>query len=436
MASVPELLALVDRSGVSRATDLARLLQVGQPQVSRLIRAAGSAVARTGKARSTRYALTRTVRGLGPALPLHSVDAAGTARRVGVVHLLARGRHWFEDASTGSAALFAGLPPSVQQMGPDGYLGQVFASRNPELGLPSSLADWSDDDRLVALARRGEDCPGALILGSESLDRYLARTPTPVERKDYPELARRSLEAQPLVWLGGAQPRFGAFCEGRHVLVKFTASDDSVASRRWRDLLVCEAIALDAVRASGLEAPLARAFDAQGSRFLELERFDREGTRGRRAVLSLAGVADLLEGHRESWTRAAARLHALGRLSDADARRVRWLDVFGQLIGNNRRHLGNLSLRAEPGQPFTLAPVHDMLPMFLAPAGSVMHEQSYEPQLPTAETLDVWPDAARAALGYWGRIAELGAVSKPLHRIAERCCETLERALLRFAPGG
>lgn len=43
-------------------------------------------------------------------------------------------------------------------MRPDGFVGRAFTQRQAaELGLPVKLNDWTDDDVLPALSRRGED---------------------------------------------------------------------------------------------------------------------------------------------------------------------------------------------------------------------------------------------------------------------------------------
>jgi hypothetical protein len=349
------------------------------------------------------------------------------------VHLLAGGGHWLE-APDGTGERFVGLPPFAADMSPQGYVGRTFSARFPELDLPPRLPYWSDDQRLLALARRGEDCVGNLILGKESLDRWLASAPAPVERSAYPELARRSAIDQPGSSAGGEQPKFLTASEGRHVLVKF-AGDDGAAAHRWRDLLACESLALETVRAAGLEAAEARWFDEGGFRFLEVERFDRLGARGRRGVLSLGALDAEYGGSGGSWTRIASKLLEVGRLGPEDARRIRWLDVFGNLIGNTDRHPGNLSVFFElDGDVPRLAPVYDMLPMVFAPSETTLVERPFTPMPPTADTLDVWADAAHHAQGFWTRLVECTALSDGLRELARRGRSTLEE-LRNRVPG-
>lgn len=434
MASVEQLLSVLGRQATMRAGELALLLGVSQPTLSRLITAAGDRVLQLGRGRATHYARTRALPELGTRLPIHRVDEAGRVRPHGVLYLLAAGRHWLEPkGGEGQGELFEGLPPFAADMSPQGYVGRSFTARYPELDLPARITDWSDDHRLIALARRGEDCVGDLILGDESLDRFLAEEPRAAHRDSYPELARASLAGQPGSSAGGEQPKFLTYAEGRHVLVKFAGGDDGATARRWRDLLVCEHLALEAVRAAGVSAASASTLDLGDYRFLEVERFDRVGVRGRRALLSLGAIDDESFGHRDTWTRAARRMAEARLISEEDARRIRWLDTFGQLTGNTDRHFGNLSFFVEGPKQYRLAPVYDMLPMMFAPVGTSVIERTFEPRPPTAETLDVWPDAARHAVEYWARLAREPLLSGELR---ERCARSGDAvsALARRAP--
>jgi hypothetical protein len=387
-----------------------------------------------GAGRATQYALTRSVFTLGTRLPVHRVDEQGAVHSHGVLHLLARGHHWLQ-LETGSGVFFEGLPPFAADMSPQGYLGRGFTTRYPELSeLPHRLTDWNDDHRLLALAMRGEDCTGDLIVGKESLNRFLAQQPHPAQQSDYPELARSSMSGQPGSSAGGEQPKFATYSEGRHVLVKFSGEDEGVASRRWRDLLVCERLALEAIGAAGIPATTARSLSIDGRRFLEVERFDRVGRRGRRALLSLGAIDDEYFGHRDNWTKAAQRLLAARSIDAEDARRIRWLDVFGQLIGNTDRHFGNISFFVEDSGRFRLAPAYDMLPMVFAPVGTDVIERPFEPAPPTADTLDVWPDAARRALTYWSQLAASAELSHEFRERCLRCRDALATLAGQLAP--
>ncbi|MBM7112546.1 type II toxin-antitoxin system HipA family toxin YjjJ [Archangium primigenium] len=427
------LLTQLVRQGHATARELAEALGVSQPTLSRLVQEAGPRVLRMGRARSTRYAATRTVPGLGTSLPLHRIDETGTCQPAGRLHFLSGGRHWDEATDT----LFEGLPPFAADMRPQGYVGRTFSARFPELALPPRLADWREDEALIALARRGEDCVGDLLLGEESLDRWFQREPVSVPPSDYPDWALRSDTEQVGSSAGGEHPKFLTYSEGRHVLVKFASHDTGEVARRWRELLVCECLALDTLRQAGLDAARARWFDTGPYRFLEVERFDRVGARGRRGLLSLDALDNEYigaAGPGSHWTALAPRLLELGFIAAEDARRLRWLDVFGQLIANSDRHFGNVSFLVTGPRRFCLAPAYDMLPMTFAPSVTTVVERPFEPAPPTAATLDVWAEAARHASVFWSRVAGEGALGADFRALARRCGEQVEALRARMAP--
>ena len=402
MTPIDSLLSELQRSGITGGASLARALKVSAPTLSRWVTKAGGSVLRMGRTRSARYSLTRTVEGLGANSPVYRISQAGKVEPAGTLRFLARGAHWLETGNTGE--LFEGLPPWAADMSPQGYLGYDFATRFPELQLPPRIADWSDDHRLLALARRGEDCVGNVIFGKESLDRWLANRAEPLPLSDFPQRAHQSVLVRAGSSAGGDQPKFLALVEDKHCIVKFAAGDTSAAAGRWRDLLACEHLALEVLASRQIPAAASRLVDREGMRFLVVERFDRIGLRGRRAILSLFALDNKYLGAGGNWTSLSLRLEQAGLCTAADARRLRWLDTFGQLIGNSDRHLGNISFFDGGNGKWSLCPVYDMLPMLLAPVQTTVVERPFEPRGPTADTLDVWEDAAQAAAYYLGKV--------------------------------
>ncbi len=425
MASVEDIVSVLQSRRDVGTRELTSLLDISPPTLSRLVALAGERVCRMGRARATRYALTRTISTLGTRVPVRWIDETGAVHPYGVLHFLEQGRHWLERTAK-PGELYTGLPPFAWDMSPQGYMGRSFSTVHPELELPGRITDWNDDDRLIALARRGEDCVGNLIVGDESFTRNLAAGPASVRREDYPELALRSLEGQPGSSAAGEQPKFAVYSEGRHVLVKFASGEAGPVTRRWKDLLVCEREALSEVREAGIPASSTQVFDVGLVRFLEVERFDRIGFQGRRGLLSLYVLGNEYLGHHDNWTKAARELLEETRIGEEDARRMRWLDTFGQLIGNTDRHFGNLSFFVDESDTLQLAPAYDMLPMLFAPQGTNIVERRFEPRPPTADNFDVWADAARHALSYWGRLAELRELSRGCRHLCAACRAAVE----------
>jgi hypothetical protein len=405
------------RRGVLAAGDLrARLGGVSRPTLMRAVRAAGEDVVRIGRGPTVQYGLRQDWQGLGGSrFPLIRITAAGIPVAAGeLITLAARQSVWLPLGTVSN-----GLPIALADARPSGFLGRHFAATHADLLLPLRLDDWSDHHVLLAMARRGEDLPGNLIVGDESFERWQALATPERSREDYPQLAEATVAGHPPgSSAGGERPKFGAFVEGRHRLVKFAArptAADRVA-RRWCDLLILESLALAAAASAGLDVARTRIVESPTHWFLESERFDRAGVGGRIAVLSLAAVQTNLA---DSWTRAAVSLRQAGRVTEDDARRLRWLDAFGALIANGDRHPHNvLFFTDEAHTRLQLAPAFDQVSMFYAPTpdGQVPDREFRMPPL-SADALDVWDDARAAARRFWADAAEDARLSDGMRRI-------------------
>jgi hypothetical protein len=339
--------------------------------------------------------------------PVFRIVETGTARSEGELFtLVARQTVWMPGGTVADE-----LPIELADARPSGFLGQHFAAMHADLRLPARLIDWSDHHVLLAMSRRGEDLPGNLIVGDESFARWQALDIPVRTRGDYPTLAEATIAGHPPgSSAGGERPKFGAFVDGCHVLVKFAArggAGDAVA-RRWCDLLVLEALALNVVSGRGVPAAQTSILDADSHYFLESDRFDRVGIRGRVAVLSLAAVQDEAA---DPWARAAVLLRDAGRLSHEDARRLQWLDAFGALIANTDRHPHNVVFFADD-PTLRLAPAFDQVSMLYAPtADGQVPPRTFAPPHATADTLEVWDDARAAAREFWQRASDDARVS-------------------------
>ncbi len=426
------VIALLSRGAATRA-DLQGELHVSQPTLSRAIAELGNQIVRIGRGRSTRYGLRRELPLIGSFLPIFRVDREGEARLIGRMHALAREQYWFDAPGT-DHGLFDGLPFFLQDLWPQGFIGRTIPGRFPELGLPERVTDWSDTHVLGYLCRRGEDCIGDFIVGDESLQRYLKQSLAPAapigqsaRGAQYAQLADAAIAGAPAgSSAGGEHPKFttliGQGEEQRNVLVKFSPAGSDPQAQRWRDLLVCEHLAADAMRQAGLPSNTTDLIESGGRMFLEVTRFDRTGARGRVGVLSLAAIADHHLGRRDSWVGAANALRAIDRLSSADHQSIRRLATFGQLIGNTDMHFGNLSFFFSFGARLALAPAYDMLPMLYAPvAGDAgLPTRLFEPPLPTADNLDVWRSVAEVAQEFWRLVSEHELVSTEFAAQARR----------------
>jgi len=83
-------------------------------------------------------------------------------------------------------------------------------------------------------------------------------------------------------------------------------------------------------------------------------------------------------------------------------------------------HDGNLSF--VPGAPgLRLAPVYDMLPMLYAPQRGVeLPQRQFAARLPLPPERELWHQAARAAIEFWGRAGDDARISDKFRQICRR----------------
>ena len=392
-----DVIGELDR-GVLSAPNLRDRLGVSGSTLMRLVREAGPEILRIGRGRATQYGLRQTWPNLeGPRFPLFRISESGAAVSAGELITLAAHQTAWMPVGT----VVGGLPAELADARPSGFLGRHFAAVHADLRLPARLSDWSDHHILLAMSRRGEDLPGNLIVGEESFARWQEIEIASRSHADYPALAQATIAGHPPgSSAGGDRPKFGALVNDRHMLIKFAGRGGvgDIAARRWCDLLILEGIALQVVASHGIPTANTNVIETPDYWFLESERFDRIGERGRTAVISLAAVHDNLA---DSWARAAVALKEAGRLSVEDTRRICWLDAFGALIANTDRHQYNILFFAE-GSRLRLAPAFDQVSMLYAPTGDgqVPPREFMLPHV-TPNTLDIWEHARDAAGRFW-----------------------------------
>ncbi len=419
MAEIADFL----RDGSLSAGELTARLDVSPATLMRRVRAASHEVVRIGASHATRYGLRRELQTIGASeVPIFRVNAEGQPAPVGrLVFLAGEESVWLP-----GGMVFDGLPPELADMRPTGFMGRSFTSRFPELPVPARVDDWSDQHTIVALARRGEDMPGNLIIGDESLERWYANEIVAVTRDDYPAMAEAATAGDVRgSSAGGERPKFGAFVDGRHVLVKYVGQGGLVAER-WRDLVAMEDIALTMLRDAGNPASTAQLIDTPSHRFLEVERFDRVAARGRLPAMTLAAVHPRAT---DTWAQAARQMADARTLSAEDAIFLQLFEAFGRLIANTDRHQYNIALLPElsgigeamtiNARRYTLAPAFDQLPMLYAPTSDgQVPAREYTRPAPSADTWDVWEEATDLAISFWERAAEDRRITEAMRAVA------------------
>jgi hypothetical protein len=413
-AAVRELLA----RGPLSSKALQQRLALSQPTVSRALAALaarGDELVRLGSGRSSFYSLRDPWPEL-PRLPVRRVDEAGRVHELGLLMPL-RPAGFVLQGADGTARLSDGLPWWLADLRPQGFLGRAFAQQHAAaLGLPAVVDAWTDRHVLRALAAQGFDGVGNLLVGDTARDLFLrtaepAALPRAGRGAAYARRAAQALAGDaPGSSAGGEQPKFTAFAATAsgpaHVLVKFSLPEANPLTERWRDLLLAEHLALQVLHDGGLAAAHSELIEHGTQRFLQLERFDRIGALGRRALHSLGSLDDEFTGDRSApWPVAVERLVQQRLVAHEALPAVQLLYAFGVLIANTDMHMGNLSFFSAPGLPCTLAPAYDMLPMALAPSAAGALRDTMAPlQLPACVPLATWHPALVLAREWCGRL--------------------------------
>ena len=405
------------RPGPAKANALAQALKVSQPTVSRAISTLGDDVVHFGAARSIQYALRDRLRADLEAT-VYRVTAVGTLETLGTLIPVRPGG--FVMLGAGGARLHSdGLPWWIFDMRPQGYLGRAYCQRHGQrLGLPERLGDWSDTHVLRAILDQGDDMPGNLLIGPTARDQFVnAPDPVPIaaaqKLRTYAQLADMAARGEVAgSSAAGGQPKFTAYAEqadgtAAHVMVKFTAELDTPVSARWRDLLLAEHVALQVLRDHGVPAAQSVTWVHGTQRFLEVQRFDRLGARGRRALHSFAALDAEFVGSGGNWPVIARGLlkECVITAQAFDTACLLW--VFGTLIGNTDMHSGNLSCLSEGRGPYELAPAYDMTPMAFAPtAGGGLTIRALELTVGEQVSAAAWKEALAMAQVFVRRLED------------------------------
>ncbi len=418
--------------------ELTRGLNISQPTLSRLIQSMSHEVVVMGKGRATCYALPRKIQNQTSQFPIYAVDPRGDAHPYGILTLLQGGQYWLEQAG-GTGEFCAQLPWQLEDLLLRGYSARAFAYRYSEaLNTPRKLSDWTVEDQLFAMSRFGEDPVGNLIIGEESLARYFSQArdlPPSIEMEDrpwaYPQLAQKTLAGQlNSALVGGEQPKFTACINDRgtpcHMLVKFSPAVDSKEAKRYADLLVCEHLALEAIRTTGIHAARSRVVVAGQQTFLCLKRFDRRGALGRLPLMSLKSIHARIGSPCDNWIDAALRLQKKGLISAKEGRKLLWLALFSDLIGNTNQHFHNISFIPHRQDAYILAPAYGIRPTLYEPVSGEIPQRLFTPPSIRNEVIPELSGAMEAAILFWKSAAVDERLSTEFRQICYENCEILK----------
>ena len=449
--------SLLRRNPGVRATQLATLAKVSAPTMVRILREARANIIRIGNTSNTRYFLRRSLQGVGGSFPVYAIDRQGQAAQVGELHLIepngalldVAAMGWVVDKEFAQGVWPDGLPYPFQDMRPEGFLGRQFAlAESAALGIVANPKEWDDSALVHVLLQRGIDTSGNLILGNLALQRWLQSKVSSHTVFDdisieagYSALATQaSARGVAGSSAAGEFPKFTAVrqlagAHTEHVIVKYTAADKSDTVQRWSDLLVCEHLALQALRTiAKIPCASSRILQVLGRTFIEVERFDRHGLFGRSPLCSLETLeAALLDFSSRDWTDAAKKMQAQGWLTSESVHQVEVIWWFGRLIGNSDMHRGNLSF--DPTHTMEVAPVYDMLPMMFAPLqGGEIPSVTFAPELPMPAQSQAWTKASTAALAFWQSASQDTRLSQRFRALCSSNLATITRLIALQTP--
>jgi len=425
---------LTSRPATSREIQAATGLT--QATVSRQLRRMGESVIKLKDGRFLRYAMTRSAFGGNDQLPLYMVDAHGNNTAVALIRPLAHGG-FFVEPLTGMPSVLLGanadglynsLPYFLYDLAPQGFLGRQIAKElsTQSEDFPSDPRGWTDDHIGRYLVSNGDDLPGNFKFGEQAHLR-IRRKPVAVTSNDYPKLAENVMDG--IITgssAGGEQPKFTAFSGdlSAHVIVKFSPKSDDPVARRWRDILITEFHATEALHAKNFPAAETRLIDKGGRLFLESQRFDRVGEYGRMSMISLQYIDAAFVGEGYGWNRAMHELYKMKLVSWQHCCDATFLWGFGLLINNSDMHLGNLSLSIDGGV-FRILPVYDMCSMGFAPkAGDVRPFSFTPPDLESQSGVEniakSFPAVMNMAHDFWERVTNDDRISDEFRAFLEK----------------
>ncbi|NOR42086.1 MAG: phosphatidylinositol kinase, partial [Gammaproteobacteria bacterium] len=299
--------------GAATSREIQAATSLGQTAVSRQIRGMGGSVIRFRRDGALRYALTRTAFGGDDKLPLATVDAHGNTVLTAFVRPLAHGGFYIEPEpgmtrlllGVDGTGLYDDLPYFLEDLRPQGFIGRQIASdlSSQGGGFPDDPRRWSSEHIGRYLISNGEDLPGNFKFGQQALSR-VRRPLVTNEAANYPALADNVMKGDIAgSSAGGEHPKFTAYCGKRssHVIVKFSPKGDDATARRWRDVLLTEFHATEALHAEGFPATEAKVIELDDRIFLESQRFDRSNEYGRISMVSLLSIDAEFVANQTNW---------------------------------------------------------------------------------------------------------------------------------------
>lgn len=412
------------RRNPASSSELAGFCGCDRSTITRQLKLLEAKLVTTGRARATRYYLRR---GADADTALYRVAETGNAELFGALIAVMPHGYIVKTAGEVDGCFYDDLPWWLQDLRPQGFLGRNLAKALFSQGIVATddIDYWQDKDIFNALLHAKGDSPGNLLLGSLSYQQWLQHQPAMVSEADFVKLATDAMAGEVVgSSAGGEQPKFCAFVDGTHRLVKFTEPATNANSQRWADLLLAEHLALTTLADFAIAATHSKIVKLGQRTFLSCERFDRVGAFGRKGLVSLRMVSlgsNYMQfvGKPAEWPVIAQQLLQDKRITAQDAATIAVVWCFGRLIANTDMHTGNLSFYFAGDSELTLAPVYDMLPMAFAPLRSGAMASSHTFTITPVTEGKHWRQAYPMAERFWRQLAAHTDASAEFSAIAQ-----------------
>jgi hypothetical protein len=427
-----EILTFISLHGAVSPQALCQLFKISQPTLSRILSSIKNNLLVIGKARETKYAIQRKIPDTITPIPIYEILEDGSSRQFGILYAIKPNGFYFEaktqDATSG---VYKDLPYFLNDIRPTGFLGRLIPLQNEDLYLPKDISLWTAEHCLKYLSQRAWNTIGNLVLGDLSFQLYLEKSHSVKNgieiknRKKYYSLYANDILAagDPGSYTGGEQPKFTTILlpENQHVLVKFSPPVDTKIGKRIADILICEHIALQILKKNACDAADSDILIHDSRVFLEVKRFDRIGKWGRRGLISFGTLDAEFSGTMSTWSKTAVDLVNHKIISADLLEKIRFREMFGELIANSDMHLYNLSFFTKGNIIIDLAPVYDMGPMLFMPRNNQIIKRDFTPPLPLPEHAKTWIAALSAAEKFWQAVLADKRISLAFKDIAMSC---------------
>lgn len=309
--------------------EIAKRTGISQPTVSRVLKTLP--VLKLGGGRSTVFVLLAKADGL----PLYHIDEKGQL-------LLLSSLYERPDEATvlvgdDGYQAYDSLPFYLYDVLPAGFLGAITLKKiiQTDARLTTRSDSWTFAQIADYLTGYGADLTGNFVLGNRMAEQASALSFTKISRADYSQITVQ-IKSSPQVFgssIAGEQPKFTAYNESHHLIVKYSPllSEQNPVAQRHRDLMIGEHLALESLREAGIAAAKSHLVNSDRL-YLEIERFDRIGEFGRKGMVSLRAFDAEYVGKNTSWVEIAQSLLSQQIISQQSFEQVEIAYAFEQFI--------------------------------------------------------------------------------------------------------